>query len=62
MATHQRNMNNTIYKPVQTSEELEKQMALHREKIKSLMSKLNPNVEIPEPKIIEVVKAAIKLP
>lgn len=62
MATHQRNMNNTIYKPVQTNEELEKQMALHKEKIKSLMSKLNPNVEVPEPKVIEVVKAAIKLP
>ena len=36
-------------------------MALHKEKIKSLMSKLNPNVEVPEPKVIEIVKAAINL-
>ena len=55
-------MNSTIYRPVQTNEELEKQISVHRDKIKALLSKLNPNVEVPEPKIIEIKKFAIKLP
>ena len=62
MAQQQRTINSTIYKPVQTNEELEKQYETHKDKIKSMLSKLNPNVEVPEPKLLLISKAAIKLP
>ena len=59
LATHR--SGNPMYRKVQTKEEYDRCIEDHREKIKEVLKVLNPNVEVPEPKLIEIKKVAIGL-
>jgi hypothetical protein len=52
---------NPLYRAMLTN--TEEDINLNRAKIRScLFDLLNPNVEVPSPKLLEILKAAIKLP
>lgn len=61
LATMKTQGNPNYKRSVNTKEELENCINESREKVKNIMKMFNPNVEVPEPKLVEINKISIKL-